>query len=33
VRETTIVEGGRKQYFRFEGSHTLPASPSDRGEA
>jgi hypothetical protein len=25
--------GGRKQYFRFESSHALPASPSDRGEA
>jgi hypothetical protein len=35
VRDTTILGGGRgrKQYFRFEGSQALPASPSDRGEA
>jgi hypothetical protein len=31
VRDTTIV--GWKQYFRFEGSQALPASPSDKGEA
>jgi hypothetical protein len=32
VRDTTIVRGGgRKQYFRFEGSQALPASPSDKG--
>jgi hypothetical protein len=33
VRDTTLVGGGggRKQYFQFEGSQALPASPSDRG--
>jgi hypothetical protein len=33
LRDTTIVGGGWKQYFRAEGSQALPASPSDRGEA
>jgi hypothetical protein len=31
VRDYNSGEGGSKQYFRFEGSQALPASPSDKG--